>query len=206
MSDRKTHWDNIYKDKGADEVSWFQPKPDLSLKLIENSKTDQAEAILDVGGGLSRLVDHLFDDGFSRLAVLDISAHAISSTRQRLGKKALNIEWFAQDILEFETDHKFSLWHDRAVFHFLTRKEDREQYVNILRAALKNNGQLIIAAFAIGGPEKCSGLEIVQYDAVKLQAELGDHFELLEQQSEVHVTPSSVKQQFTYFRFIYKVE
>jgi hypothetical protein len=92
------------------------------------------------------------------------------------------------------------------VFHFLTRKEDREQYVNILRAALKNNGQLIIAAFAIGGPEKCSGLEIVQYDAVKLQAELGDHFELLEQQSEVHVTPSSVKQQFTYFRFIHKVE
>ena len=206
MSDRKAHWDNIYKDKDAEEVSWFQPKPDLSLKLIENSKTGPTEAILDVGGGLSRLVDHLYDDGFSNLAVLDISANAISSTQQRLGKKALNIEWFEQDILKFETDHKLSLWHDRAVFHFLTLKEDREQYVNVLRAALKNNGQLIIAAFAIGGPEKCSGLEIVQYDAVKLQTELGDHFELLEQQSEVHVTPSGVNQQFTYFRFIHKVE
>ena len=146
----------------------------------------------------------MYENGYSKLAVLDISAHAISSTQQRLGNKALQIDWFVQDILQFKTDHTFALWHDRAVFHFLTRQTDREQYVNVLKHSLKDNGHLIIAAFAIGGPEKCSGLEIVQYDSEKLQAELGDNFVLVEQQSEVHVTPSNVEQQFTYYRFIHK--
>ena len=206
MSDSKKHWDNIYKDKVAEDVSWFQPKPGLSLELIDRAKIDPAEPVIDVGGGLSRLVDILYENGYSNLAVLDISVNAISATQQRLGTKARQIDWFVQDILQFKADHTFALWHDRAVFHFLTRKADRQQYINVLKRSLKNNGHLIIAAFAIGGPEKCSGLDIVQYDSEKLQSELGDSFFLVEQQSEVHITPSNVEQQFTYYRFIHNLK
>ncbi|MCP4075775.1 MAG: class I SAM-dependent methyltransferase [Gammaproteobacteria bacterium] len=206
MYDNKAHWDNIYKQKNAEEVSWFQPKPGLSLELISKTNIAPAEPVIDVGGGYSQLVDYLYDDGYSKLAVLDISANALSLTRQRLGDKALQIDWFVQDILQFKTDQTFALWHDRAVFHFLTRRADREQYVNVLKRSLKNNGHLIIAAFAIGGPEKCSGLDIVQYDSEKLQSELGDNFVLVGQQSEVHITPSNVEQQFTYYRFMHNLK
>lgn len=201
MTDRKAHWDNIYKEKSPADVSWYQHKPRLSLELIRNTQLALDGPVIDVGGGVSKLVDYLVDDGYSKVAVLDISANAISVTRQRLGKKSLQVEWFEQDIVNFNPGHSFSLWHDRAVFHFLTDKLDREQYIRVLHRTLNKNGQLIIAAFAIGGPEKCSGLDIVQYDANKLQTELGDVFELVEQQSELHVTPSNVKQQFTYYRF-----
>ncbi|MCK4709732.1 MAG: class I SAM-dependent methyltransferase [Gammaproteobacteria bacterium] len=201
MPDRKAHWESIYRDKSSADVSWYQLKPGLSLELIHKSQVAHDEPVMDVGGGASKLVDHLVDEGYSKLAVLDISATALATTRQRLGKKALQVEWFEQDLVTFNPEHSFSLWHDRAVFHFLTNKADREKYIKVLRRALSKNAQFIIAAFAIGGPEKCSGLDIVQYDAEKLQAELGDDFELLEQKSEVHMTPSNKKQEFTYFRF-----
>ena len=201
MFDRKAHWQKIYRDKSPLEVSWFQQEPTLSLALIHAAGIDRNAAIIDVGGGASVLVDHLLDEGHAGLAVLDISGNALDSARKRLGDRAATVEWFEQDITRFEAPHPFALWHDRAVFHFLTDADDRRRYVKSLRHALLPGGHVIIAAFAIGGPEKCSGLEIVQYDADRLCRELGPDFELMEQRDEVHVTPAGRDQQFSYFRF-----
>lgn len=202
MSDRKTHWQNIYRKKSPLDVSWYQKKPELSLKLIQNSGLSKNEAIIDIGGGSSELVDYLQKDGYTNLSVLDISKNALDSARMRLGNIAENISWFETDITEFSPPHQFSIWHDRAVFHFLTRKEDRNSYVQVLKKALKPGGHFIIAAFAIGGPEKCSGLDIIQYDSAKLIAELSGDFELIEETGEVHITPGNKEQKFIYFRFI----
>jgi len=202
MFDRKSHWQNIYQDKSALDVSWYQKEPALSLKLIRNTKTIKDEFIIDVGGGASVLVDHLHEEGFTHLAVLDISGNALISAKKRLGSIANSIEWFEADITQFSAPHQFSVWHDRAVFHFLTEKADRKKYIETLNHTLKLGGHLIIAAFSIGGPEKCSGLDIIQYDSKKLTKELGDNFILLEEQSEIHLTPANKEQSFVYFHFM----
>ncbi|MBT2968692.1 MAG: class I SAM-dependent methyltransferase [Candidatus Thiodiazotropha sp. (ex Ctena orbiculata)] len=201
MVDKKAHWQNLYREKAPTEVSWHQSEPELSLQLMHSSGIDRDEAVIDVGGGASLLVDYLWKEGFSNLAVLDISGYALSVAKQRLGDAAASIEWYETDVTEFMPPHPFSLWHDRAVFHFLTAKPDREKYIDALNLALRPNGHLVIAAFAIGGPEKCSGLDIVQYDAAKLMRELGKGFELMEEREELHVTPAGGEQKFTYFRF-----
>ena len=152
------------------------------------------------------LVDYLCSEGFTNLAVLDISDNALVSAKKRLGDLAKSIEWFEADITQFMAPHQFSLWHDRAVFHFLTDQSDRKGYIKALKHALRSGGHIIIAAFAIGGPEKCSGLDIVQYDSEKLIAELGEGFELVEERNEVHITPVNKEQEFTYFRFIRTLE
>jgi len=202
MIDRKAHWENLYQEKSPLDVSWYQKEPTLSLELIRHAQLASDEAIIDVGGGASVLVDYLCKEGFTNLAVLDISGHALASAKKRLGDFAQGIEWFEADITQFKAPHQFSLWHDRAVFHFLTDQADRKNYVESLKHALRPGGCLIIAAFAIGGPEKCSGLKIVQYDSEKLKAELGDDFELVEERNEVHITPANKDQKFMYFRFI----
>jgi len=202
MFDRKAHWQNIYKDNSPLDVSWYQKEPGLSLELIRSAQLGSDEAIIDVGGGASVLVDHLYNEGFNKLAVLDISNNALASAKKRLGDSAKNIEWFEADITQFDAPHQFSLWHDRAVFHFLTDRSDRKEYLRVLKNTLIEGGHLIIAAFAIGGPEKCSGLPVVQYDADKLLLELGEDFELLQENSEVHITPSGKVQNFRYFHFI----
>ena len=202
MFDRKTHWDNVYQDKSSLDVSWYQKEPLLSLALIRSTQLAKDEPIIDVGGGASVLVDYLCREDFTNLAVLDISAKALSCAKKRLGDLAQNIEWYESDITQFDAPHPFSLWHDRAVFHFLTDEADRKAYVKTLKQALRPGGALIIAAFAIGGPEKCSGLDIVQYDSGKLKAELGDEFTLIETRDEVHITPANAEQKFLYFRFI----
>lgn len=204
MFDRKTHWQNVYKEKAALDVSWYQKEPTLSLELIHRTGVLNDEAIIDVGGGASALVDYLSKEGFTNLSVLDISENALNNAKKRLGDSAERIEWFEADITEFKSPHQFSLWHDRAVFHFLTDKSDRKKYVKVLNQTLRPGGHLIIAAFAIGGLKKCSGLDIVQYDSMKLLAELGEDFELLEERVEVHITPANKKQEFVYFRFIKK--
>ena len=201
MISRKEHWQNIYSEKSASDVSWYQAQPQLSLDLIRASGVGADKAIIDVGGGASVLVDRLHSCGYSKLSVLDISGNALACARNRLGAAAENIEWIQADITEFQPPHQYALWHDRAVFHFLTDKSDREKYVDVLERALLPDGHLIIAAFAIGGPVKCSGLDIVQYDAPRMSAELGDGFSLVEEQSEVHVTPAEKEQQFNYFYF-----
>ena len=199
---RKTHWESIYADKSPLAVSWFQKEPHLSLQLISNTGLSTEAAIIDIGGGASVLIDHLFERGFRHLAVLDISGVALSHAKQRLGSTAEQIEWLETDVTTFVAPHPFDLWHDRAVFHFLTEATDRKRYVDTLKQTLKPGGHLIIAAFAIGGPTRCSGLDIVQYDADKLGRELGEDFTLVEQLSEIHVTPSNQEQLFAYFRFI----
>ncbi|MBT3047537.1 MAG: class I SAM-dependent methyltransferase [Candidatus Thiodiazotropha sp.] len=201
MVDKKAHWQNLYRERDPTDVSWHQSEPGLSLRLIHHGGIGRDEAIIDVGGGASLLVDCLCKEGFSNLAVLDISGRALAFAKQRLGDAAEGIEWFEADVTEFIPPHPFSLWHDRAVFHFLTVESDRAKYIEALNMALRPSGHLIIAAFAIGGPEKCSGLDIVQYDATKLMRELGRGFELMEQRDELHITPSGAEQQFTYYRF-----
>jgi len=202
MFDRKKHWGDVYQEKSPSVVSWYQKEPKLSLELIRCTEVASNEAIIDVGGGASVLVDHLFKECFTNLAVLDISENAIASAKKRLGDSAKSIEWFVSDITQFDAPQKFSLWHDRALFHFLTNPSDRKSYVKALKNALRPEGHLIIATFAIGGPEKCSGLEIVQYDSEKMIAELGDNFELVEERNEVHITPANKEQKFIFFRFL----
>ena len=202
MFDRKAHWQNVYQDKSSLDVSWYQKEPSLSLELIHSTQVARDEAIIDVGGGASVLVDHLCNERYTNLAVLDISENALASAKKRLGDLAKSVEWIGSDITQFNASHQFSLWHDRAVFHFLTDQSDRKSYVKAIKRALRPGGHLIIAAFAIGGPEKCSGLDIVQYDADKLIAELGEDFELVEERDEMHITPANKEQKFMYFRFI----
>jgi 2-polyprenyl-3-methyl-5-hydroxy-6-metoxy-1,4-benzoquinol methylase len=204
MSDRKTHWEKIYGDKAPQEVSWYQKEPALSLQLIHNTHLAHDAPIIDVGGGASVLVEYLCDEGYTNVAVLDISAKALAYAQDRLGDNASRVEWYEEDVTRFKSPHQFSLWHDRAVFHFLTDESDRSDYVKVLKRTLEPNGHLIVAAFAIGGPIKCSGLDIVQYDAKKLTAELGEGFELVEESCEIHISPANKEQKFAYFRFMRK--
>ncbi len=200
MIDRKSHWENIYKNKISMEMSWYQEEPTLSLQLIRKIQLAHDAPIIDVGGGASLLVDYLCKEGYTNVSVLDVSAKALATARDRLGADASKIEWLQKDVTQFVPPHQFSLWHDRAVFHFLTEKSDRENYLKVLNRALEPNGHIIIATFAIGGPTKCSGLDIVQYDAEKLMAVLGTGFELVEDRTEIHITPASEEQKFAYFR------
>ncbi len=201
-TDRKAHWELMYAGKPPIEVSWYQKRPELSLRLIKNSGILKNEAIIDVGGGASVLVDHLLGEGFRNLSVLDISGSALALARERLGRQSALVEWHEVDITSFSPPHEYPLWHDRAVFHFLTAPVDRRKYIEALKQAVSCGGHVVLAAFALGGPEKCSGLEIVQYDAPKLQAELGPDFRLAEEAFETHLTPAGSEQKFTYFRLI----
>jgi len=198
--DRKAHWEQVYTGKSPLEVSWYQKEPGLSLRLIENTGIGKGDGIIDVGGGASVLVDRLLARGYSRLAVLDISAKSLAVAQERLGGAAKNVEWHEADITGFRAGHTFALWHDRAVFHFLTEAADREKYVATLKNTLDPDGHVILAAFAIGGPTQCSGLDIVQYDAERLLDTLGGEFGLVEELSETHITPADKPQKFSYFR------
>ena len=200
--DRKNHWSKVYYENSPLSVSWYQNQPTLSLELILSTKVASHEAIIDVGGGASILVDHLIKEYFTNLAVLDISEKALSITKKRLGNSAKNIDWFESDITKFDSPKKFTIWHDRALFHFLTDSIDRKNYVKVLNNALKPEGHLIIATFAMGGPEKCSGLEIIQYNSEKMIAELGDNFKLIKERAEEHITPAKKTQNFIFFHFI----
>ena len=201
MSERKKHWESVYQDKPSTSVSWYQPLPELSLRQINHSDVGKDEAIIDIGGGCSLLVDNLLEQGYTNLSVLDISATALDIARTRLGEAASRVNWMEADATSFELEQPISLWHDRAVFHFLTDPADRKAYINNLNQHLRTGGQLIIAAFSPQGPEKCSGLEIVQYDLDLIQKELGDNFHMIEATAESHITPSGAQQAFNYFRF-----
>lgn len=200
MSDTKSYWEKIYTDKAPSEVSWYQAEPTCSLRLIRNTGLSTDEPIIDVGGGASVLVDRLLAAGFTHPAVLDISSRALTFARERLGAAAEGVEWYEADVTRFNPPHLFSLWHDRAVLHFLTDPQDRERYVHVLNKSLRSGGHLILAAFAVCGPTRCSGRDIVQYDAEKLMSELGSAFTLVEQIDETHLTPAHKEQRFSYFR------
>lgn len=198
---RSEHWDNTYRTKMPDRVSWYQVEPALSLAMICNAGVSAGDPVIDVGGGASVLVDRLLAAGHTDLTVLDISASALAVSRERLGELAKRIEWVCMDVLDFLPSRQFALWHDRALFHFLTDAGDRERYVEVLHRGLRPGGHLVLAAFAVGGPTRCSGLDIVQYDAAGLSAALGPEFTLAEQAREPHVTPAGGEQLFAWFRY-----
>lgn len=198
MLDRKAHWERVYGSKGEAEVSWYQQDPRLSLELIESVAPDRRGRIVDVGGGASVLVDRLLDLPFERIAVLDISEAALDRARSRLGERAGRVEWIVADVTESPELGAFDVWHDRAVFHFLTAAEDRRKYVELARRTVPEGGHLIVATFAGGGPKRCSDLEVCRYDARSLAAELGEGFALVRDATEVHTTPRGAAQEFTY--------
>lgn len=189
----------MYETRGAEGVSWYQRRPDVTLSLIEASGAGRDCGVIDVGGGESSLVDFLFDAGYTRLAVLDVSGEALRHSRSRLGLRAAAIEWFEADATSFTPPHLFGLWHDRAVFHFLTVAGDRRGYLATMRRTLHPGGAAIISTFAPEGPPKCSGLDVVRYDERALLAELGAEFQLREVRRETHITPWKSEQPFIHF-------
>lgn len=202
--DRKQHWEEVYRQKPEDTVSWFQVHPDLSLELIREAGAAQVDPIIDVGGGASRLVDHLLQAGFTDLTVLDISEAALERAGARLGPSALKVQWLAVDITRWKPARLYRLWHDRAVFHFLTEAADRAAYLANLRAALKPGGHAVMASFAPGGPERCSGLPVQRYSPESLSEELGPAFRLRQSRAESHLTPGGRVQQFQYSLLEYR--
>lgn len=198
--DRKKHWEKVYRDKLPGETSWYQSDPLLSLSMIEHTGFGPAGSLIDIGGGASLLVDHLLDLGYRDLTVLDVSRAALAQAASRLENRAARVDWLEADVTQFKPARHFTIWHDRAAFHFLTADSDRQRYRVALKAALTPGGQAIIATFAPGGPEKCSGLPIVRYDSPRLLKALGPGFVLLEQQDEVHITPAGREQLFRFFR------
>ena len=200
----RTHWEAIYSAKRADSVSWFAPHLELSLNLVRQAAPDKNAQILDVGGGASTLVDDLLLDGYRGVAVLDISGTALKASQNRLGSRSASASWLEGDILTVPLSPAFyDVWHDRAVFHFLSSPEERSIYVDQARHALKRGGHLIIGTFASDGPEKCSGLNVVRYEPDQLSTVFGPRFSLNETRRQVHRTPDGRHQSFVYCHFVY---
>lgn len=193
------HWDAVYGGRVEDELTWFEARPGLSLDLIE-AYGDPVQPVVDIGAGVSRLVDHLLAAGFSDVTALDLSQAALDTVRGRLGADANNAHWVAGDVTTWRPEQDYRLWHDRAVFHFLTEDADRAAYVGALQAALQPGGYAIIATFADDGPEKCSGLPVVRYAPQDLASELDRHapggFDPVAAPRFDHVTPKGTRQKF----------
>lgn len=197
--DRHQHWENIYQTKGRDEVSWFREHLDTSLRMITNTGVHKDAAIIDVGAGNSTLVDDLLEAGFVDITGLDISTKAISDSKERLKTKADQVKWIAADITKAPLRaNRYDLWHDRAVFHFLTNEDDRRKYVELVLRSLKLGGHIIVASFSLDGPKKCSGLDVVRYSPEKMHSEFGESFRLVETVGEAHSTPFGTTQDFVY--------
>jgi ubiquinone/menaquinone biosynthesis C-methylase UbiE len=195
----KAHWEHIYESKNIREVSWFQEHAAQSIELIKKARVSLGAKIIDVGGGASTLVDDLLDQGYSEITVLDISATALRRSQDRLGQRAALVTWLEADITRAELEPNFyDVWHDRAVFHFLTNETGRAQYVHAVRRSVKTGGHIIVASFGLAGPEKCSGLNVMRYSAESMHREFGSHFELVDTATEVHHTPFGTDQQFIY--------
>ena len=196
---RQKHWDTVYETKNADQVSWTQEVPKTSLDFIHSFGLTKTAKIIDIGGGDSKLADYLLDEGFENITVLDISAKALDKARKRLGEKAHKINWVVTDIIEFQPNTTFDLWHDRATFHFLTTNDHVAKYMDIARKSV--NGFLTIGTFSHNGPEKCSGLSIKQYSEETLTTELKNGFDKLRCVTEDHTTPFDTKQNFLFCSF-----
>ena len=198
-TDTKTHWNTVYRTKAPDAVSWYRAHLERSLALIKRAAPDLSASIIDIGGGESTLVDDLLARGYRAITVLDISPAAIEVARQRLGAQAQHVTWLAADITETDLPkERYDVWHDRAVFHFLTKPEQRDAYVRQVRHSMKPGGHVIVATFGPEGPEKCSGLDVVRYDADSLHGAFGSSFRLVEHATELHETPFGTTQQFLY--------
>ena len=193
------HWEQIYRTKASSEVSWYQPEPRLSLALIRRAAPDLADPVIDVGGGASTLVDGLVAEGYHDVTVLDLAPSALTIARQRLGRRAGRVTWIAANALEAELPAaRYAVWHDRAVFHFLTDRDDRARYVARTAHAVRPGGHVIVASFGPEGPTRCSGLDVVRYSPEGVHAEFGSGFHLLDSFQEDHQTPAGAVQAFVY--------
>jgi SAM-dependent methyltransferase len=198
---RKAHWDRVYATKASDAVSWFQPEPALSLRLLVAAGMTPESRVIDIGGGESRLVDRLIERGLRHMFVLDVSAAALARARTRLGIQGERVTWIEADVTGEWEEPSVDIWHDRAVFHFLTEAEDRRRYLAHMRRAVRPGGAAVIATFALDGPDRCSGLPVVRYSPETLSTEIGREFRLSESLHEQHHTPSGTVQSFCYALF-----
>ena len=197
--DPKSHWEGIYQRNAPDAVSWYRPHLETSIALIERVAPDHHSSIIDVGGGESTLVDDLLARGYEHVTVLDISETAIAESKKRLGSDEERACWIAADVTRAELNRgAYDVWHDRAVFHFLTAPEQRIAYVRQVAQAVKPGGYVIVSTFGPEGPTKCSGLDVVRYDADHLHDQFGAHFRPVESREEIHTTPAGKSQQFLY--------
>ncbi len=195
----KEHWENVYKTKSSDSVSWFQSHSEKSIKIICELEADLSAKIIDVGGGASTLVDDLVNIGYSNLSVLDVSGSALAISKHRLGNHSKNIKWIESDVTQLKIPkHSIDVWHDRAVFHFLTDANKRKKYVDAVISAIKPGGHLIISTFSLEGPEEGSGLTVQRYNKESLDNEFSSSFQLLDYENENHMTPFSTQQKFIY--------
>jgi SAM-dependent methyltransferase len=199
---RQSHWDKVYQSKGERDVSWFEESPALSLDLIRATGASSGAAIIDIGGGASRLVDALLDEGFAAVTVLDLSPVALATAQARLGARSAKVHWLVADVTTWDPPQAYDVWHDRAVFHFLTEPGDRAAYAERAMKALRPGGQLIIGTFAPDGPERCSGLPVVRHDARSIGEILGSAFTLIETRRHDHRTPTGTIQRFQFSRFL----
>jgi ubiquinone/menaquinone biosynthesis C-methylase UbiE len=197
--DEKQHWDDVYAKKAPEQVSWYRPHLERSLRFIEEARIPKGAAIIDVGGGTSTLVDDLLERGYTNLTVLDISSKAINSARERLGPRGASVTWIEADITSVNLpEHCYDFWHDRAVFHFLLDIAARSRYVAAVRHAVKPGGHIVVATFGPSGPERCSGLEVTRYRPEEIHDEFGHTFKKVGSSSEVHKTPWGEEQEFVY--------
>lgn len=201
MSGRQAHWENVYATKDEQTVSWFQEKADISLDLIRATGVKATASIIDIGGGASRLVDTLLDEGFKAVTVLDLSEKALATSKARLGARGAHVQLIVADITTWEPPQTYDVWHDRAALHFLIDPKDRVAYVKRLSRAVRPHGHVIIGTFAPDGPERCSGLPVVRYDAATIGELLGHSFELIESRRHDHQTPAGATQRFQFSRF-----
>lgn len=199
--DRKDHWEQIYSSKSLSEVSWYQPTPETSLSLIQSFGLPKDARIIDIGGGDSLLVDHLLDEGYSNLSVLDISEKAIQRAQKRLGDRSRSVNWIISDVVGFQPEGKYDLWHDRAAFHFLTEEKEVDHYLETARAALLPSGYLIVGTFSENGPKKCSGIEVHQYSERSMTKRFSTFFDRIRCIVEDHLTPAGKVQNFIFCSF-----
>lgn len=197
--DKKKHWETVYETKNPDQVSWTQETPKTSLEFIRSFQLKKTAKIIDIGGGESKLVDYLLNDGFENISVLDISSKSLEKTKNRLGEKAKKVNWIVSDILEFKPNTTYDVWHDRATFHFLTKPDQIKKYIKIAKISV--NGFITIGTFSKNGPKKCSGLDIKQYNENELTLEFKDGFKKIECLTEDHLTPFKTLQNFIFCSF-----
>ena len=198
MPQRAEHWERVYATRSTSEVSWYQPEPSTSLRLIQRMASGTASAVIDVGGGASLLVDGLFARGFSDVTVLDVSQHALDEVKTRLGERAASVNLVCHDVLAWVPERRYDIWHDRAVLHFLTDPIDRDRYVKLVEKAVQDDGALVVGTFAEDGPTQCSGLPVLRYSLAELANVFSTSFTLMADEREEHTTPAGVVQPFTW--------
>lgn len=199
MNSKKDHWQNIYKTRDHKQVGWYQQSPEISLQMFTGINAQPSQSVIDVGCGASVLVDNLIARGFTQITLLDLSDEALSLTRSRLGDRAHIPQYLCEDITSSSFDGSFDIWHDRAVFHFLTDTRDRNNYMSTLQNSLAQKGSAIIGTFSLHGPNACSGLDVVQYSDEKMEKELPQYLQLVSSVSSTHVMPSGSTQEYIYF-------